>query len=174
MRRSLTLVVGSLLVTGQAYAIEDCPPGSVSKTEDGYSWCEPTVCMNDGQCKPNEVCRPVALCMEVGTLSERATTDGSNKLVVTQRCGPDKACPTTQTCSDLSRCVTKAAAEKMGILAASSATATNAPEPPKKSSCGCDAVGAERGAAGFVLIGLLGCLFSARVRAARCGSSRRR
>ncbi len=166
MRRSLAisgiaplLAVGLLLSTATARADEDCPPGSVHKTENGFTWCEPTVCTNDGQCGPNEVCRRVGLCMEIGTLADAASEDAGKRLVVTQRCAPDKTCPQKQTCSDLSRCVSKAAAEKMGILHVESApSATAAPGSavePKKSACSCDVVGSGgHDGAGIVLAGI--------------------
>jgi len=171
MRSSFAALAGTahlvaaalLLSTSSARAADDCPPGSVHKTEDGFTWCEPTVCTNDGQCNPSEVCRRVGLCMEIGTLADAATEDAGKRLVVTQRCAPDKTCPQKQTCSDLSRCVSKAAAEKMGILHVESApSATAAPgsaTEPKKSACSCDAVGiGTRGGAGFVVSGI-GALF---------------
>ncbi|MCW5838156.1 MAG: hypothetical protein KIS78_37540 [Labilithrix sp.] len=152
VRRSLALfavVSLSSTSTSTARAEDDCPPGSVHKTEDGFTWCEPTVCTNDGQCKPNEVCRPVSLCLQVGALADAASEDAGQRLVVTQRCVagrvPDepKSCPQKQTCSEMSRCVTKAAAEKMGLLATSapSAPADAGGAEAKKSSCGCDVVG---------------------------------
>lgn len=154
-RRSLAPLVvvsvlsASALSTSTVRAADDCPPGSVHKTEDGFTWCEPTVCTNDGQCKPNEVCRPVSLCLQVGALGGSASEDAGQRLVVTQRCVagrvPDepKSCPQKQTCSEMSRCVTKADAEKMGLLTASApAQADAGGAETKKSSCGCDAVGA--------------------------------
>ncbi|HVH43450.1 MAG TPA: hypothetical protein VM925_13945 [Labilithrix sp.] len=149
-------LVVSLLSTSSARADEDCPPGSVHKTQDSFSWCEPTVCTNDGQCKANEVCRPVGLCLEVGTLADAATGDGPKRLVVTQRCAPDKTCPQKQTCSDMSRCITKAAAEKIGVLNVSAApSATPDPQGAAKKSCGCDVVGRrDTGGAGAVGFGL--------------------
>jgi hypothetical protein len=158
-RRSLIvkLVATSLLLTSAAHANDDCPPGSVHKSQDGFTWCEPTVCNDDGQCNPNEVCRPVGLCMEVGTLSSNPNADGGKRLVVTQRCAPDKRCPQKQTCSEMGRCVTRTAAEKMGLLVtASPAPSAEAGGTAKKSSCGCDVVGSSHESAGvFALIGSL-------------------
>ena len=152
------LVSVFLLSTSSAHAEDDCPPGSVHKTQEGFSFCEPTVCTNDGQCNPNEVCRKVGLCMEVGTLADAATEDAGKRLVVTQRCAPDKTCPQKQTCSDLSRCVSKADAQKMGILhleAAPSATAApGSAVEPKKSACDCNVVGPSPGGAGAVVAAL--------------------
>ena len=148
-------LVVSLLSTSTARAEEDCPPGSVHKTQDSFSWCEPTVCTNDGQCKANEVCRPVGLCLEVGTLADAATGDGPKRLVVTQRCAPDKTCPQKQTCSDMSRCITKAAAEKMGVLnVATAASAAPDSQGAAKKSCGCDVVGRRVTGTGGVAFGL--------------------
>jgi len=180
MRRpSLITVVAQLLATAlllstsAARAEDDCPPGSVHKTQDGFTFCEPTVCTNDGQCNPNEVCRKVGLCMEVGTLADAATEDAGKRLVVTQRCAPDKTCPQKQTCSDLTRCVSKGDAQKMGILhleAAPSATAApGSAVEPKKSACDCNAVGASLGDPEGIVTGLgLGLvLLAARRRRAR-------
>jgi len=124
---------------------DDCPPGSIYKTVEGYSWCEPTVCMNDGQCKPDEVCRPVPLCMQVGTLTADAATlaEAGQRLVATQRCAPDKTCPQTTICSDLGRCLSRPAADKMGLLAAPAASAGGDPA-TKKSACGCRVPGDAR------------------------------
>lgn len=144
------------LVPTSAYAVDnDCPPGSTQKSEDGFTWCQPSVCLNDSQCNPSEVCRPIALCMEVGTLGDAAAPVGTKdasaqRLAVTQRCVSDQTCPQKQTCSKLSRCVAKTTAEKMGILAdpaaasASAASASPSGDAPKKSSCGCRTVGSER------------------------------
>lgn len=159
----VTLVLASLLLASPAYALDDCPPGSVQKSQDGFTWCEPTVCSNDGQCNPNEVCRPVGLCMQVGTLSTAPGGDGGQRLVVTQRCAPDKTCPQKQTCSDLNRCVSKAAAEKMGLLGAASAAPAPGGSEPKKSSCGCDVVGAQHEGAILFAVGSL-VVFAARRR----------
>jgi MYXO-CTERM domain-containing protein len=157
----------------RARAEDDCPPGSVYRTQDGYSFCEPTVCDNDGQCNPaTEVCRPIALCMQVGTLDPKKTTlqgDAGQRLVVTQRCAPDKTCPQTTVCSDKGRCVSKAVAEKMGILTVSSATQSQKPASgSEKRSCGCRVVGGGNGdtTAGF--------LASAGVAAIAIGRRRRR
>lgn len=146
-------VACALLATTSARA-DDCPPGSIYRTQDGYSFCEATICENDGHCNPTtEVCRPIALCLQVGTLDPKKTTltgDAGQRLVVTQRCAPDKTCPQTTICSDKGRCVAKTVAEKMGILdtpsAASSASAGAngaGPAPSGKKSCGCHAVGAD-------------------------------
>lgn len=170
-----SLVVAALtLSTSTARAEDDCPPGSVHKTEDGFTWCEPTVCANDGQCKPNEVCRPIGLCMQVGSLAGAATEDAGKRLVVTQRCvagavaGDPSYCPQKQTCSELNRCVTKAAAEKMGLLDRPSAppasSATGASSEAKKSSCGCDVVGARSGSTGAIAFGLAVSLLAVRTR----------
>ena len=165
--RSPLLAIASLVVTtfllsaSTAHAEDDCPPGAVHKTQEGFSFCEPTVCTNDGQCNPNEVCRKVGLCMEVGTLADAATEDAGKRLVVTQRCAPDKTCPQKQTCSDLTRCVSKSDAQKMGILhleAAPSATAApGSAALPKKSACDCNVVGPSQGGAGAA-VGALGAL----------------
>lgn len=166
MRLVVLPVLALSLSTATAFAA-DCPPGSLSRSQDGYSFCEPTVCQNDGQCNPEEVCRPVALCMQIGTLDVDAATLGgaaAKRLVVTQPCAPDKSCPQTTTCSDMGRCLSKATAEKLGILTRNDARALPPGEPAKK-SCGCGVVGADRASGGFlaVLAGVVG----ATIRAAR-------
>jgi hypothetical protein len=151
------MVLALTALTATARADEECPPGSVHKTQDGFSWCEPTVCANDGQCMPSEVCRPVGLCMEIGTLGDAQAPDGGKRLVVTQRCAPDKTCPQKQTCSDMSRCVSKAAADRMGILTASSAAPASSSasgSDPKKSSCACDLATKTYGSNGSIVFGL--------------------
>lgn len=143
-------------VPSLAYA-DDCPAGSKMKSENGFSWCEPSVCLNDTNCSPAEVCRPVPLCVEVGKLDERnSTKDAAQRLVATQRCAPDETCPSTQTCSKMSRCVSKAQADKMGMATAPGASASSAAPAggeAKKSSCGCLVVGTH-GSDGAALLGL--------------------
>ena len=144
-RLLLLAALGLSTLLATSARADDCPPGSVFRSEDGYTWCEPTVCENDGQCKTTEVCRPVPLCMQVGTLSADAAVlgDAGKRLVVTQACAPDKSCPQTTVCSDMTRCLPRTAAERMGLLttsAPSAAPATGAAG-EKKSSCGCDVVG---------------------------------
>ena len=163
----LTPIAAAMLLstwTTAAAAYDDCPPGSNKKTEDGFTWCEPTVCSTAVPCKADEVCRPIALCMEVGTLADAGTRDAGQRLVVTQRCvagqqpGDPKTCPQKQTCSDLNRCISKPVAEKLGLLdvpatAASGASSSGATD-AKKSSCGCDVVGTHRSGAGALALGL--------------------
>src|SRR5688572_33464475 len=115
--RTIALPLAALVV---AFALparaDDCPPGSKSRSENGFDWCEPTVCKDDGNCGANEVCRPIAFCMQVGSLAQDAATMGEagQRLVVTQRCAPDKKCPGTTTCSEMGRCLSKTQAEKAG------------------------------------------------------------
>lgn len=168
-------LAASFLSISAAHAAEaDCPAGSRSKTENGFSWCEPTVCSNDGQCNPNEVCRPMAFCLEVGTLADAGAVDGGKRLVVTQPCvagsapGNPKTCPQKQTCSDMSRCMSKSAAEKLGILTAPAAapagSAGAADGGAKKSSCGCHVVGARSRGEAWAALALVVGAFAARRR----------
>lgn len=169
-------VLGSLLValaiTGTSSArADDCPLGSVEKSESGATWCEPTVCDTDTNCSTGSVCRPVALCVEVGVLDKNAKTDGGQRLLVRQRCGADKSCPQNTTCSDKGRCLTRAQADKAGLLAPSaSASATTASSEPPKKSCGCHVPGTAGGEWAGSALGLLGL---AVVAARRRASSRR-
>ena len=157
MRLLLLAAFSAILLHAGGAAADDCPPGSVQKNQDSFGWCEPTVCQTDAQCGLNEVCRNVPLCMQVGNVaSPGASPDAGQRLVVTQRCAPDKSCPQTTVCSDLGRCLSRNAAEKMGVLAPPVAAPVLGPD--KKSSCGCETVGARaRGGAGggaLVLLGL--------------------
>lgn len=164
---SVPFVAFALAIALPARAADDCPPGSVHKSENAFEWCEPTVCQSDSQCGgPNEVCRPVAFCMQVGTLTQDAASMGEagQRLVVTQRCAPDKKCPGTTTCSEMGRCLSKTAAEKMGLLTASAASssATPAGGDAKKSSCGCDVPGRATGSLAFGFAIALGLAITAR------------
>jgi hypothetical protein len=133
--RAAPLLAFATLVTVSSLAVaqeENCPPGSSHKTESGLSWCEPSVCEADTNCPTGEVCREVPLCVEIGTM----TGDAGKRLMVRQRCGVDKACPQTTTCSDMKRCVSRAEADKMAPPDAPPAA------PPAKKSCGCHVPGA--------------------------------
>ena len=146
MARRTVLVASVGMIALVAFPLlaraDDCPAGSRLKSEAGFSWCEPSVCQNDGNCSPSEVCRPVPLCVQVGKLDEQASTkDAAQKLVATQRCAPDKTCPATTTCSDMTRCVSKADAEKMGMSSPPAASAASPAAETKKSSCGCTVAG---------------------------------
>lgn len=142
-----------------ARADDDCPPGSTHRSVDGYTFCEATVCESDGNCGTGEVCRPVALCLQIGTLDRdgAALSGGLDKrLVVTQRCGPDKSCPQNTVCSDKKRCLARAAAEKMGILSAAPSAAPGAPGEPGKRACGCTTPGARTKSATVAMASLAG------------------
>jgi len=146
-----------------AHAVEaptDCPPGSTGKVNGTFAFCEPSVCLHDGNCAQGEVCRTVPLCVEVGTLADSGQK-GEDRLMATQRCGAGGACPSSQTCSTKERCLSKAQAQKLGLLeapAASSASATPSAAEPKKSSCGCEVPGPAGASLGpFALaLGVLG------------------
>lgn len=146
----LALPALSMLVALPAYAGLDCPPGTVEKTDAPGPRCDPTVCIHEGQCRPDEVCRPIPLCIEIDQVDGGNGKDGGTYLVATQRCGPEKSCPTHQSCLESKRCVRKTVAAQIGLLApAASATpaslgdagATSA-EAAKKGGCGCAVVGA--------------------------------
>lgn len=150
MKKVAFAVAVLLSLPAVARAVEtdptDCPPGSVNKTENGMTWCEPSVCESDSNCLPNEVCRPIALCVQIGTVAGDAGATANNKssrLIATGRCAADKKCPSTTTCSDKSRCIEKQKADKMGILTAPTAAPSGGTVAPdaKKSGCGCSTVG---------------------------------
>ncbi len=169
----LALALPLLFISNVAFAFDDCPPGSYVKSEDGFSWCQPTVCIDDTQCNPGQVCREFSLCMQVGELAEAGApaVDGSARLVVTQACAAEKRCPQLQTCSTMGRCFAPAIADRLGILAKADASTSTA-EPPKKSSCGCSAIGT-RGDYGFALVGFGVAIIALRARARRRARSRR-
>lgn len=158
---------GIVLSWSSVARADECPIGSVEKTEDGQTWCEPTVCEADNQCPTGSICRPVPLCVEVGTLDAKpgAKTDAGAKLLARQRCGADKACPQNTTCSEKSRCITRAQADKAGLLTGSAASgaATSdggsaaSSEAPKK-ACGCDVVGMRGGELGAGALAAAGAL----------------
>ena len=163
----------SSLAPRVASAQEECPIGSVQKTENAQTWCEPTICATDTNCATGLICRPVALCVEIGALTPGAK-DAGQRLLVRQRCGEAKSCPQNTTCSEASRCVTKAQAEKAGLLTAGAASGAppgkgDAPsaDPPKK-SCGCHVPGASSGSlAGSALALLAGLVVVTRRRSSR-------
>ena len=164
---SLAVIATSTAVAPSARAEGDCPPGSLHKAQDGFTWCEPTVCETDAQCGPGEVCRSVALCVQVGRVdpARAALSDGGERLVATQRCAPDKTCPQTTVCSEMKRCLERSDAEKMGLLATAPSTSSGeAPATGGKKSCGCAAPGAARVSWGSVLGATLLALVAARRR----------
>lgn len=119
-----------------------CPPGSVATHEGSASWCKPRVCDSDAQCG-SDVCRLVPLCVEIGSLPG----DAGQLVMVRQRCGLDKACPSGTSCSEMKRCLSRADADRLAPAAASTTPPGDAPAPAKR-SCGCSVVGHERGARG--------------------------
>jgi hypothetical protein len=180
-----SIVFGALAVSvsGVARADEECPLGSVQKSESGETWCEPTVCGDDTQCPTGSLCRPVPLCVEIGVLPQAPGTksDAGQRLLVRQRCGADKSCPQRTTCSEKSRCITRAQAERANLLtvAAPSASAASGGTPaaggagaPKK-ACGCDLPGRSTGDFGGAGLALLGVAVIASRRRARQPADRR-
>jgi MYXO-CTERM domain-containing protein len=173
-----------LLAPSLAHADDECPLGSVLRTENAQTWCEPTVCDVDSQCPTGSLCRPVPLCVEVGVLepgaapaAAAAKDDAGPKLMVRQRCGADKSCPQRTTCSEKSRCITRAQAERAGLLTAGAAsgaastgtTGTSSAGEPAKKSCGCRAAGSrggERDATALVLLGMIAIVARRRTSAA--------
>jgi MYXO-CTERM domain-containing protein len=154
------LVVASVVVlgaAGNARAQEECPLGSTQKSESGQTWCEPTVCDETAPCPAGLVCRPVSLCIEIGTLEQApgVKTDAGQRLLARQRCGADKSCPQKTTCSDKGRCITQAQAERAGLLSASPAAADAGAAAPgasaPKKGCGCHVRGTSGGLGGAAL-----------------------
>jgi hypothetical protein len=153
MKKALSLLATAVLVNGLAFGLAtpaaaqvptDCPPGSVGKTEGANSWCEVTVCNNDGDCTP-QVCRSVALCIQVGTLDKdggaalQKDKGAANRVIAVGRCAADNKCPENTVCNEKKRCVDRAVADKMSAPLEVDAGAGGA---GKKSSCGCETVGA--------------------------------
>jgi hypothetical protein len=166
---SFSVALASFLVTAPARALDDCPPGSTLKNEDGFSWCEPKVCMPGVGCSPGEVCVPVPLCVQVGTTGPEAgaalAEDASTKrLVATQRCGPDNECPQLTTCLAGTRCVSSAVAERIGLLAKPAASAAPDAAAPAKKNCGCRVPGGRAPGGSVAAIVACGALVLARRR----------
>lgn len=151
-----TIVVS---ISGTARADEECPLGSVQRSESGETWCEPTVCDDAAPCPSTLICRPVALCVEIGTLPQAPGTksDAGQRLLVRQRCGADKSCPQQTTCSDKGRCITREQAERAGLLTAAAASSATAPPPAaaSKKSCGCNVPGSSGGGFASSALGFL-------------------
>lgn len=161
--RLLVVVSVVLGTTGTALAQEECPLGSTQKSEGGQTWCEPTVCDQDTNCPTGSVCRPVALCVEIGALEQApgVKSDAGQRLLVRQRCGADKSCPQKTTCSDKGRCITRAQADKAGLTAAAGTGDAGAAAPaaaePKK-ACGCHVPGTSGGEPFGAALAMLGVL----------------
>jgi len=161
-------------MAGAAHAEDQCPLGSTERTEAGFTWCEPSVCDSDSQCATGSICRAVPLCVEVGALDAGKGDAGGARLLARQRCGISKSCPQNTTCSEKSRCITKAQADKAGLMTASgasaapSAAAGSATGDAPKKACGCDVPGtrgAERIGGVLAMLGLV--VIGARRRARR-------
>jgi hypothetical protein len=164
---AIVAVVASVLgVPVSARADDECPLGSVQKSESGETWCEPSVCDDTAPCPNGLLCRPVPLCVEIGVLPQAPGTksDAGQRLLARQRCGADKSCPQRTTCSDKSRCITRAQADRANLLtvpgASTSASAGTPPagatsDAPKK-ACGCDLVGRSSNDLGAAALSLLG------------------
>jgi hypothetical protein len=170
-RAALVLLSLALVTTAArtARADDDCPLGSSEKKESGFTWCEPSVCDADNQCPTGSVCRPVPLCVEIGAVDGGGAAAGA-RLLVRQRCGVGKACPQNTTCSEKSRCITLAQADKAGLTSVtpgSSASATPASSEPPKKACGCDVPGGRTGGGGAALLLVAGATVIAARRRAR-------
>lgn len=163
---ALTFVSSSALaglrIEDNAPVPTDCPPGSVGRAEGAFSWCEPTVCDTDTQCLGGQVCRPIALCVEVGRVNPDASpyATGADKnwtqrLTTSGKCiGTERKCPPNSTCTEKGRCVDRATADKMVAPVSSSAATAN--PAPKKSACGCHVLGAPAGGPSAAALALLG------------------
>ena len=156
------------LTARTAYADDECPLGSLQKSESGETWCEPSVCDGTAPCQNGLLCRPVPLCVEIGVLPQAPGTksDAGQRLLARQRCGADKSCPQRTTCSDKSRCITRAEADRANLLAVPGAAASASAGPgtsaagattdaPKK-ACGCELVGRSTNDLGAAALALLG------------------
>jgi hypothetical protein len=160
---SVAVIVLGLSVTSSARADEECPLGSVSKSESGETWCEPTVCDDTAPCPGGMLCRPIPLCVEIGVLPQApgSKSDAGQRLLVRQRCGADKSCPQRTTCSDKGRCITRAQADRANLLtvpgtqASASAGGFGTDAPSTKKACGCSVPGrspSDLGGAAFALL----------------------
>jgi MYXO-CTERM domain-containing protein len=172
----VSVTLGVIGTAGTARADDECPLGSTQKSESGATWCEPSVCDQDTQCPTGSVCRPIALCVEIGTIENKTPgilSDPVRRLLVRQRCGADKSCPQKTTCSDKGRCITLAQADKAGLMTAAGADAGAAAPAPKK-ACGCHVPGTsggERGGAALAMLGILVIGARRRTRGARDSAS---
>ena len=161
--------------SANAGAQENCPLGSISKADNGQTWCEPTICDVDTQCPNGSVCRPIPLCVEIGVLElpPGEKSDAGQRLLVRQRCGADKACPQRTTCSEKGRCITREQADKAGLSSLPGALSDAggggaAAAEGKKKSCGCSVPGTSGGELGGGALALLGAIaVSARRRTRR-------
>lgn len=156
-----TFAFALIAAATSARAQEECPLGSTPKSEGGQTWCQPTVCDEASPCPTGLVCRPVALCVEIGKLDQApgVKTDAGQRLVVRQRCGANKSCPQNTTCLDGGRCITLAQAEKAGLMSATpaaSASASSTGETAPKKSCGCHVPGTSGGELGGGALAMLG------------------
>jgi MYXO-CTERM domain-containing protein len=166
----LLFTAALVIVPHYAFAL-DCVAGS--RVKDGK--CMPWDCNAASDCDPNMVCKPTPLCIR-STSTE--PIDASVPGEVAQACSRG-TCPGGQRCSTANRCLTFAAAERMKVVPPqvasvvnpqidytpkASASATPAPA-EKKSSCGCEAVGAGTSSNGLALGGLaLGAVLALRRR----------
>lgn len=146
---ALSLALSMSLAAGTAFAQQEtCPPGSTWTSQGSAGWCQPSVCAVDMDCKSGEVCKPIPLCVEIGK-----TEPGSDGgvLMARQKCGENKSCPSSTVCSDKGRCLSKDAAEKLGLLGATPGKTDGSA--PKK-ACGCKTPGAPVGDGAALLVGL--------------------
>lgn len=160
---ALSLALSLSFVASSALAQQEtCPPGSTWKSQGGAGWCEPSVCAADMDCKSGEVCKPIPLCVEIGK-TDPGTDAGV--LMARQKCGENKSCPSGTVCSDKGRCLSKDAAEKLGLLGATGKADGSTSAPPKK-ACGCKTPGVPTGntAAVLVALGLAACVARRRIR----------
>jgi hypothetical protein len=156
--RVLPLVLAFTLLPAVAFADVDCPVGTQKKTEGPNEWCEPVVCVTDAQCGA-DVCKPVPLCIEIGTVKNADGKDAGQRLMARQRCGPDRSCPSSTTCLDGNRCISKTEADKMGLLAQAAPSASSASAPAASDKkCGCSVVGAPSPAFGALACAALGAI----------------
>jgi len=155
LRTALALLTVTVLTASAnvARADDTCPLGSTERREGDFTWCEPSVCDSDIACSKGSICRPVPLCVEIGAIDAGSSDAGGARLLVRQRCGANKACPQNTTCSEKSRCITLAQADRAG-LTNPSATPASA-EAPKK-ACGCDVPGRSGAGSAGALLALAG------------------
>jgi len=145
-----------------------CPVGSFGDVNHREQYCAPSpVCKADGDCRQDQVCREVSLCVYEDSISDRRDRhpDGNPRSypywVVSGICSGNKTCGNRQ-CQTLKRCIPKDKANTLPDAGGATEKQTGG----VSSACGCQVIG-KGSVGGFFLLflGMVGLLFSMRRRA---------